>query len=109
MRPEGRHLFEEVASSDAGLSETTCFEEEGSDESSKLEEVLGGGVESALSDTGVEPVNSEETMQGEGEGADTITGDTEEEMFLGFWTFSVKREPCIAKVKRGREETEGDA
>ena len=84
MRPEGRHLFGEVVSSDAGLLETTYFEEEEGDKLSILEGVLGGGVESALSDTGVEPVNSEEKMQGEEVDADTGTGESKEKVFLGF-------------------------
>ena len=109
MRPEGRQFFEEVASSDAGLSETACFEEGEQDELSKLEEILGGGVESALSGTGVEPVNSEEKEGGEGDDADTTTGEIEGDLFLDFEKFSVKRGPCIAKEKRGRVETEGDA
>ena len=96
------HFLGEVVSSDAGLGVTT-LEIEIEDELSKLFKMVGGGVESAVRVTGVEPIFSEE-MEREGDG-DTITESTCEEMFLGFCDF-LKRGPFMAKLKRGREGRE---
>ena len=94
------HFLGEVVSSDAGLGVTPLEIE---DELSKLFKVVGGGVESAVRVTGVEPIFSEE-MEREGDG-DTITESTCVEMFLGFCDF-LKRGPFMAKLKKGREGRE---
>ena len=99
MRRSGG-VFGKVFSLYAGLEDETTWD---SGATTEIQEGLpiGGGVESALSCTGVELINSEEKEGGEGDDTDTTTGEIEGDLFLDFEKFSVKRELCIAKEKRG--------